>query len=156
MRALIYKVSGMLSMLLILFSALVTNAQTQEQIDEVNAFEQKIEINQNNPGFDMQAAQQELNLLKEAYGMIPASTQETPVTTVEPTPGTSLSEISPVANNSNGGSQAKPVDPNHIPTRVEEINDQINMLKGIDDPRAIDMINDLQKELEFVQNKDNN
>ncbi len=155
MRALIYKVSGMLSMLLILFSALVTNAQTQEQIDEVNAFEQKIEINQNNPGFDMQSAQQELNLLKEAYGMIPASTQENPVSQVEPIAGTSLAEISPSTGNT-GGSQAKPIDPNHVPTRVEEIEDQINMLKGVDDPRAVDMINDLQKELEYIQNKDKN
>lgn len=158
MRALIYRVSGMLSVLLILFCSLAVNAQTQEQIDEVNAYEQKIELSQNDPGFDMQAAQQGLNQLKEAYGMIPASSQENPVNTVKPIPGTSVTDVIPVAANNSNDPQTDPLGLSNIPSRVEEIKDQIRVLTELidTDPHALGLIKDLQTELDYIQGKDKN
>ncbi len=162
MRALIYRLIGLVPVVLLLFAATVSYAQTQEQLDEVRAMEQKIAANQNNPNFDLKAAQHELTLLKQAYGMeTPEGTQANPNNV---TPTSSIGSLADQVNQSGTtpavkqNDQVTPVS-NRPPTPEEELADQIQSIQQLiawmeqfkDDPRAAQEIENLKSQLEFLQ-----
>ena len=76
MRATFTKLIYILPIMLV-FISLDLVAQTQAQLDEIKAYERKIEMNLDNPHFDVETAKSQLKALKQQYGVTTDKSAET-------------------------------------------------------------------------------